>query len=392
MTRRRKITLSILAILVLIIVTINIILFFGMTGMAKKYLPEIQKTTGFNIDFNRIWATLPGGTVKISGLMVNNPKEGSKNSISLLSVDHINANIGLFSLLRGIVDISSLKIENASLNIIRTRDGKFNAGGTGDKTRTGSRENGRDSHGETAQEQADTETGETPGKDQASSSQSAPAKASLGKVQIDTVVEYTDYKAVPVNGAKIRLNLKITADNISTFGDPDRETGVFSITGSMADKPDSFVIDIKGKIAPLINSRKPTFDIDGTIANIRTEDFKELADSMGVEIGRADIDLHVRCRKGSFTREASFVNATINNLQASGKLASVGKGASLSSATLSIPLKGTIQAPDFDPIGSILQTLTGNIDQITKALKSNKKIDKEINNFLDGILGGKKKK
>jgi len=392
MTRRKKILLWSAAGLVLVIGAINIFLFAGMTGLIKKYLPDISRTTGINIDLDKIWAVLPSGSVRISGLKMNNPKEFSANSGSFLSAGNIRANVSLLSLLRGKFNISSLDIKDGNLSIVRNQAGKLNTTAVSDSAKNASSPGGTGTPAGTGQQNPETKTPGLPGNNPAAGSQPGTAETAIGKVQIETILQYIDFKAIPADGGKLRLKIKIAAENISTYGDPDSETGDFSITGHLEDKPESFVINIRGKIAPMVNPKQPTFDINGTIANIRTEDFKELADSQGIEIGRADIDLNIKCRQGSYSRETSVVNAKISNLKASGKLVSLTKGASLSSANLSIPLKGTFEAPDFDPVGSIIDTLTGNIENITKALKSNKKVEKEINNFLDGILGGKKKK
>jgi len=384
MTRTRKIILSSLAALVLLFAVINIFLFYGMTGMVKKILPGISQTTGVTIGMNKIWATLPRGIVKISGLSLDNAAGKDR---SLVSAGHVRANLGFLSLLRGIITFSSLDIENAKMTIVRNKAEKSGTSPTGAMEQTVSSVNETAVTGNTSGQQSGTANAGAPAPDPAFLFRSELPRAALGRLRMNTVLEYID-----PDGAKLRLNLEITAENISTYGDPNQETGNFSVKGHLENKPDSIVIDIKGRVAPVVSTENPTFDINGTITNIRTKDFKELADAVGIEIGQADINLDIKCREGSYSREASFVNADIKDLKASEKLASKVKGASLSSATLSIPLKGTFAAPDFDPVGSMIDTLAGNIEAITRSLKSNKKIEKEINRALESLLGEKKKK
>ncbi|MDD4871436.1 MAG: AsmA family protein [Kiritimatiellae bacterium] len=400
MTYQKKTVLIIACVLALLIVIINVFLFFGLTSLAKNALPEITKTTGLNIDFNRLWVTLPSATIKCSGLKIGNPEGFTTNNVSFLSMDKASINIGILSLARGIIDLSSVCIKESRLTIIKNETGKINVATIGDITKSTSQKKQsklihpkqRD-HEKPSGDQEQTESSQILKRDTKQEKLAVTPKAVIGNARINTIVEYVDYQSSSANGARLALDLHIRADGVTTFGNPETANGSFSVNGHLEGKPHALVINIKGKIAPLSNPEKPTFEVYGTITNICTRDFKEFADVIGIESDCIDIDINVKCQDGSYSRGVSIIKVKTTNLKLTAKSAGKLRGTSISNLSVSIPLKGTVQAPDFDFLGTLLGTLMGNLDGMIKSINVDQKsIDKQINNFFNSVLGGKKKK
>jgi hypothetical protein len=402
MTRRTKITLLTTSIvLVILTVTANIIIAYGLTPAVRKMLPQIQKTTGISLDFDRISFTLPRGILGLTGFRVSNPDGFGSSDPCLLSLDRATMNVGLLAALRGVTSLSSVRVRDSKVTVIRNEHGLINAASLGTKT---DEKQGKPAsrHGHTSRDRGTTEepapsgTGQDRQEDTKQDAKQ-PAQEPMPKlvaqnVNINTILEYVDLKTSNSN-ARIALDLKLKADDISTYGDPEKENGTLSLKGNIKDKPRSFVIDLKGKCAPLINPQKPTFEFSGTITNICTKDFKELSDALGIESERIDLDVSVKCREGEFAHGVSVVKAKITNLKVTGANAGKARGMSISSLSVSVPLKGTVDKPDFDFFGTLIGSILGNVDGIIKSIHVDQKsIEKKINGFFDSILGGKKKK
>ena len=381
MTRARKTLIIIVSVIAVVIAATNIFLFYGLTGIIKKRLPEATKTSGMHIDFSRLYATLPSGTIRLSDLVIDKTSNGGTNIDHIVLMGKAKVNVGILSLPLGIVNLSTIDITNTRLRLSGRQGGRSTKSQPDDKlpetTETGETNKIPDA---TGRSQPDTISPKT--------TQSIP-KAVIGTARINTVVEYTN----PTNNTKLALDLRITADNLRTFGDQDKDQGSFAVKGNLEGKPNSLVIDIKGSTAPFSIPGKPSFEINGTITNICTRDFKEMAESMGIEADCIDFDINVKCAKGVYIIGKSAIRTKITNLKLVGKSAGKARGMSIASLSVSVPLKGTFEKPEFDLIGALINTFTGNIDTMIKSINVDQKnVDKKVDKFLNSILGGKKKK
>ena len=306
MTRAKKTLIVIVSVIVALIAVINLILFNGLTSIIKKRLPEVTKASGINVDFSRLSVSLPSGTVRLSDLIVNKHADTGTNTAHLLSMGKASINIGLLSLPRGVIKLSSIDIKDTRLTLAGSNQGLslMTPGGRS----TGPQQ------GDTTPES--TETGKTnrPPEDTGYSTpahttlQTVP-KAIIGTARINTVVEYIN----PTNNVKLALDLKIRADNLRTFGNQEKDLGSFSVKGNLEGKPNSMMIDIKGSTTPFSIPGKPSFEVNGAITNICTRDFKELADSMGIEADCIDFNIRIKCDKGVFTWGACNIGTKITN-------------------------------------------------------------------------------
>lgn len=402
MTQPNKTLLKIIAILAILVVSINIFLFFGLTGVAKKFLPDIKKKTGVAVDFNRIWTTLPGGTINLSGLKVANLEGFSANDMQFLSVGKGSVNVSLLALCRGMINLSSIHVQNARLTVVKNEAGTVNSLLFQEIARillAQKQKKQQQSQPETAKENdrfpeyPETKPVNAPAGSAVQQPWPAVPRSSIGKVRMDAVVEYIDRQISPGKAASIALALNIKADDITTFGDQGKETGSFSINGHMDRKPHAFAIDVKGTTAPVNDPHKPTFTVAGTITNICTADFKEFADAIGIESERIDLDIHIQCRNGTFVRGLCSLNAKIRKLKVTGKSAGRMQGMSIDFLSATIPLRGTVDAPDIDIIGALTANLAGNVDRVFRSINVDQKsVDKSITSFFNSILGNKKKK
>jgi hypothetical protein len=128
------------------------------------------------------------------------------------------------------------------------------------------------------------------------------------------------------------------------------------VEGHLDGKPEALLTRIKGKIAPVSDPNRPTFEISGSITNLDMADLGPLAAGAGLRGGCISAHIHVVCKNGVFQRE-SVVTLHVENLKIAEGVAKRLLGAAIpSSMTTDVQIKGTVSKPEFDLLGTLLRT------------------------------------
>jgi len=378
-----KKTFLITAVCLIVLVCITGILSRTLLpAAAERSIPLVKERTGIDVSCDKISGNIPFGTVNLSGVKAVR-KRSSKSSITTyLSSDNIGFRLGMLPLLRRQIELSSIKLTNSRLTIIKEKPLEAPPSSTASEVIPLKIPDMQQALPPDSQTKLDaTIKAGTDLKTEFSQKSSRKTTVSICGT-FDTNVQYIDLKESPSGAARLALCLSITCDKFTPAGNVTGQEGTLLIKGHLEDNTSAFVVDLKAKTMGSETTGKPTFQLKGRISNIRTRDFKELADVIGFECDNLDLEMNITCKEGSYTAERSVMNARASNLLITSERAHFARGMNISGLTLSVPLEGTFENPEFDPLGALLRQITGSKD-----LSSG-----EISHMLDGLLGGRKKK
>jgi hypothetical protein len=332
-SRQRRLKVGGIVALI-ILVPLQIYLKFGLTPLVQKYaIPQAEKTLGVPIKADSVAVSLLGIKTRVSGLAVGNPTGFTEPTA--LSLQDLRVNLGPSHLLAGVTEISSARIQGLRLTIIRDNAGETNIA-------------------RIQQAAGLLATGAVV----SSSASAALPQLQIGNVRADAVLEYIDYQVMTNVPFRIAYAMTVKAHDIRTYKPwvATNHWGTFSVDGHLENDPQSLRVNLKGKIAPILDPHTPSFEINGTITNLNAADLGPMAVEAGIQNGSLAADVHVVCKNGVFQRE-SVVTVHLDNLKIAGGTAKRLLGTAIpSSVTAAVQLKGTVDAPDFDLLGTLLRT------------------------------------
>lgn len=332
--RQRKLKIAGIIAMV-ILVPLQAYLKFGLTPVVRKHaIPQAEKILGVPVTVDSAAVSLLGIKARVSGLTVGNPPGFTEPTA--VSLHDLRVNLGPSRLLVGVTEVSSLRIDGLRLTAVRNSDGETNL----EKIQ------------KTVAANAPTGTMAT------ASTPSNPPPFRLGNLKADTILEYIDYR-VPTNAPfRLGYNVKVKAHDVTIY-QPwffTNHWGTFSIEGHLDGKPEAMLLRLEGKIAPVSDPNRPTFEINGSITNLDLTDLGPLATEGGLRSGCIWARIHVVCKNGIFQKE-SVVTLHAEGLKMAGGVAKRMLGGAIpSSLTTDVQLKGTVNKPDFDLFGTLMRT------------------------------------
>lgn len=387
MTRPRKITCALVCLLSVFLLAAQALLWFGLTGLLQRHaLPAVRAALGADVQFGSAAANLFRGSATVRDFRMTGPAE-SPNS-RLLSVGRGDVNLRLLAIPFGLIDLQTLRIRGARLSIARDTTGKVNLT---EFAKTASR---------------DTNACVVPPVPAPPLASPGPTSAPpptvavklprilLEDLLLDAVVEYVDCKDRP---APVRLGFKFrgTACGLRTCVRDGGDWAPFKLEGALDDDPAAFVTRLNGKLAPLTDAARPSFDLDGRVKAI---DFKRLAmfvTNLQVSADSGSLGFHLECRDGRFLRAHSLVVARLVNVSLKGDLGRNVKGPVFKDLKVAMPVGGPLSAPEIDYAGAVTLAVLSEIarhpDTAMMLLgaggaKTEKSIGKTLRK-LNGLLG-----
>lgn len=379
-----KLIIILVVILVLLVGGLQAVLYFGLTGILRTHvIPEVEAQAGTDIALQAARLNLLSGSVTVDGLSISNPEKFEDPSV--FSLRRAHADVAVLSLLRQVAEVAGISIDDARITICRRSDGKINL----------SELRKAIPYAQESPEQPVAPPPDEPEPDLAQAE--GMPKLLIGSLNANVLVEYVDHKQED-GPRRLALKLVLSGDDIATFPEADRQWGRVALTGHLDGDPESFVIDLKGTVAPLADPLRPSFDLGGSVASVDLALIQELTDKIDIAGDRSSLDLTIRCRNGVFDPKRSLITLRVTNARLIGKTAAKAKAeATLANLSLPLPLGGTIDAPKLDWEGALNRTLFDNLrdnpEAILKALdidekKINKEVDrgvKKLNKFLGEI-------
>lgn len=375
----------------------------GLTSAIRKYVaPAFKEKAGVTLEVRQAGVNLLSGSAQLEGVEVGNPTGFSEST--LFKMGACNLDVGLAALMKGrIAQVQDLTIKDAIFTIVLNTANENNVqklmqafeekpgakGGGAGKKKAGVEQ-------QETQEQAD---GPLP-------------RLQLASVEIQTRLDYVDHrlgqlraaltdtdKAEPFN---LALDVGIRMKDIATFGDTNLN-GSIMIKANLASDAAKCVILVYGKLAPIIDPNKLSFELDGTLKDVELSLFKPYLEGSSLQDGQVSGEFKLVCRDGEFDSEKSSLSLTIEKLKLSDALSRQFGGVSPEKLKILLPIKGTLQAPviDFkegirkallDP-NNLMSILKAFSNQGTNAMVTNL-VDKiegsgEIQNMLGSLLGGR---
>lgn len=339
-----------------ILVCLHIFLQYGLTNaMRDIVLPRIKEETGIDARVGRLSINVPGGILSLKEVAIRNP-EGYLLE-NLASVDRIQVEFDILSLLKKKpILVKNIEVKNALLNIVRNKDGDFNLQGL-----PGARPTEAPPVAEPSEPPAVEPGGPLP------AAQPAEAKPwpeiLIHGLSCNATVRYLDFRLEQYD---IALDLQVSGHDLSTQQDPATPWGHLAVIGSLGDDRTSFITDLKIRLAPISNPKKPSFDLAGRIMEIDPRILEEAYDKLGIRSAPFSLEPTLYCRNSIFTN--SMVALDIRNIQLEDKLADdLGGMASIDALRFAVPITGTLQEPSTDIVSALAGALGGNTRSLLDA-------------------------
>jgi hypothetical protein len=370
-----KRTIKIIAIsFAVIFCTLTLLSLFSGKIIKDAVLPKAEELLGVPISVRSASLNLLSGSFTAKELTVGNP-EGFEEP-HFITADKAAVDLSLLSLMRGKIVVSSSSLRNFTLHIIRNSEGDINASYFAARLQTEKAE-------ETAEEPEEETATKTP-----------PVKLSNLKAEIRT--RYVDH-AFTTNTLDYSFLTTFEVKDISNFGASD-DYGTFSIKAHLENNPKVLSSALTGRVATLSDPLHPTFEIDGLVKSIHVPELDELSRKIGIYAKEFTIKTPFKSKKGRLRGDFTL---TLTEPTPVGKLAKKLEKIQLPTViTATVPVRGTVEKPEIDWTGALLQTLLGNaLGNIDAALKnidlSEGGAEEQIENLVDsfkGIFEKKKKK
>jgi hypothetical protein len=341
-------------------------------------MSALGEMTGVEAGIDRVSASLFRETLKARGLHLGSP-EGFEEP-TVLRVDRGRLRLGLGNLVRGAFWIGDFRLGNVRATVVRNARGQVNVL---------QMKKAMDAYGK-AHPPAKKEPEEEPGE----------LKLFIRRARIAGLVELTDFKSSVGKPVRATLRLSLDARDIATYRGWRSRRGTFSITGHDESNPRVCRVDVWGSVEPLADPDRPTFDVEGAIENIDTRGMVDISANAGVYSDSATIRFKLRCVDGAFDREVSLVTVQLENARLAGSLArTTGLRKPMPGLTVSMPIGGTVQSPQFEWMRALSETLFQSFgkglnklfdDSGLNKLQENadsKGLNKTFNDALRGVGG-----
>lgn len=381
MRRGRKVFLVLAAVLVLLVGGLHFFLKNKLNSAIRTFvIPKAEQSLGVRVAVGGASLNLFGGSLSVSDVNVGNPPGFAEPS--LLSLDRLYVDVGLLDLLKGTIRVSDAEVAGTRLVIVRRKDGQINtqqiqknveaaAAGTTATTNAAG----------TAPEQAGTPVVPLPAE---------PKRVMIDRLAIDILLEYIDH-GLSDKPVRIPLRLSVQGGNLSTTARPPAEWGTLSIRGHLDGNPKAYVTELNGRLAPLEDPKKASFDLTGNIAAIDLRESGLLKSDSEFQGDTAAIEARLVCRDGAFDPKQSSLRIVVRNPKLSGKLAKKAKGIPIPpELSVSGPVGGTLDKPEFDfqaaLIRTVLENLSGSLGTLLEsATKKEPKAKGEVDKAVKAL-------
>jgi|GEM_PF-5923582 len=323
-----RVILILVLLLVVAVFGLNLFLEKGLTPAIQKALPAVEEKLGAPVSVGKASVSLFQGSVVLEDVSVGNP-EGF-NQPHLFSLARSVQDIALWPLItKQEIRVEEVTIENSDLTVVRNKDGLINLEVILANLKKGADETTEPAPEEKPEEQPEQEPTPLP-------------PFELEQLFVSSLLTYVQEKSSgePFN---LGLQLKITGKEIGTIGEPT-DRGTLSIVGNLAGNQELFVINLDGKIAPITDPLKPTFEIEGKVNSVQLTMFEIFQKDFKINGGMMGLDMTLHAKDGVFDPEKSQIRVLINQPD-------LGSGMGLPSgfqpASLTFPVKvsGTVQEP-----------------------------------------------
>lgn len=337
----------IVALLAALIISLQLFLAYGLTDSMRNFvLPTAKERWKVDATVESVSVNLLGGSLTVNGVAVVNPPGFEEES--MLTLKRFKLKIGLLALFRGgLAEIKKAVIRDAALSVIRNREGAINIKPILQTFATAMSNSAAEAGGSAPEAAGGAEP----------SAQKIPDFV-IRQMEAQTRVEYCDYQ---LSDPPFRLSLELQTrlKDIANYGRDDVLSGTINLLGKVLAGERTCAFDLNGRIAPIKDPTRASFDLTGSFQTIDLSHFQALARHCGFEEGRVSGTLTLYCQQGVFDPEKSILHLTFNKVKLTQAQQKQFRGIPFPETFKAlVPVKGTLQHPEIDVWGALLKTLS----------------------------------
>lgn len=393
--RTIKILAGLAVAVAIAVIALHVVLARHLTWVINRVaIPHAEEALDVKVRVGESTASLFGGSLRLTDIHIANPP--GFEVPDMLSAGEARAKLRKLSLLRGVLEIYEIILNDVRLDLVHSGQGAVNV--------TELQKDIEGAVAERAGPQSDIDDGSAhdPDAPPSDAHQEAaltsdesvePPDLLIHNLACDPSISYTHYG---IADRPVRLSLKLTlrAQNISTMEIPDAEWGRFTINGHLERNPDAFVTTLTGRIAPLLDPAKPSFDMEGDVLAVNLDELGAIAAEWEVRGEEISLALRVKCRDGQYDPDASQLSLVLKNPTLTGSLARKAHGMPLPpELSITAPLSGPLGDPQLDIEAALIQTVLSNLGGTLQTIIENttidgKKLDSDTIKKLGNLLKG----
>lgn len=317
--------------------------------LTKRVIPGIEAEYGLVASYDSSNLDLLKRRVDLNGIVLRNP-DGFRNP-TLLMIDHCMAVVELKSLIkRDPIIINLVDINGTTMTVERNKERRINIQGLSDVEVTPPQ--ARQAASSPARQQPTA--AEKPRRSTAKK-QSVPLQ--FRRIEIDGTVLYDDR----ARSRDYLFDVELAANNIFTAPATDQPSTLVTLRGALAKEPAAFATDLNAFIEPLVDPRKPTFNVTGSIENIDPKLIEKMLEKNEMKCGAFSITPSIACKGGLL--DGSTISATLKELAI--------HGSKVENTTLDIPIQGSlteISINSIDLTGALQSLFSNNAGSLLNAL------------------------
>lgn len=350
----KKTLLTIAILLVAAIIGLQLFLAYGLTDSLRKWvLPMAKERWNLDVTIERVSVNLLGGSLAIHGVQILNPP--GFDDPAMITMQRFKLTIGLTALFRGgIAKIEKATIRDASLSVIRNRDGAVNIA--------------------PAFETFHAAISNAPASAPGTAGPPAPVQKIpdfvIKQMEVKTGIQYADHK-ISEPPFRLSLYLQLNLKDIANYGRDDVMSGTINLLGHVLASDRKCAFDLNGRIAPIKDPTRMSFDLTGSIQTIDLKNFPELARRCGFEKGLVSGTMTLYCQQGLFDSEKSVLHLAFSQVKLTKEQQAQFSGITFPETFKAlVPIKGTLTNPQIDVREAFMKTLTSKdtFDSIIKGV------------------------
>lgn len=368
--------LIVLFVLIVIgVIAVQVTLKNYLGPVIQAQLPPVKEKLQIQtLEVGGASVNLLGGTVRVDGIKVGNPK--SFQEPVLFSLDRFIVEIGVGKLIKAAirkeldVEVPRVELKNAELQLIRNTEGAINLKVLSDTLSAG-KEKG---------EKPAEKPAEPPAAQPAAKAPAPLPRLFVKIVDVNTILRYVDHALSKNETINLGLKASVNLKNIATYDIGTR--GDISITGALESDANLCKTDLKGKISPITDPLKTTLEIAGDIGNVDLRLIRPYMDKAGFGCDSLSLKINFVCKDGVIDGKQSVITLKMTKV-------ALTKGMPpgvnyLNELSVPIPVEGTITAPSVDMEKAIAKAITDNLKSNAGAVATGL--------IGEAISGGKDKK
>ncbi|MBI2437983.1 MAG: AsmA family protein [Lentisphaerae bacterium] len=343
----KKNLIIIAALLAAVIIALQLFLAYGLTDSLRKWiLPMAKERWNLDATVESVSVNLLGGSLSLNGVQIINPP--GFDEANILTMKRFKLKIGLLALFRGgIAEIKKAVIQDATLNVVRSREGAINIGPIIASFQTAA---------SNAPAPAPTKPAPRSPSDATPGAHKIPDFV-IRQMETKTRVEYVDHQ-LSEPPFRLSLTLETRLKDIANYGRDDLMSGTINVQGQVLSGERPCAFDLNGRIAPIKDPEQLSFDLSGSIQTIDLAHFQALAKRGGFEKGQVSGTMTLYCQQGVFDPEKSILHLTFSQVKLTSERQERFRGIPFPETFKAlVPVKGTLSNPQIDVWEAFLKTL-----------------------------------